>query len=358
MNPGLLRISRNRRWLVKSALLALTLAFTVVSQAETVFPGAHWAKGDPIELGVNSSALDSLASEIQGQGVVIKDGYLVKSWGAIDRRGDIYSAGNAVFATLLFFAVEEGRVGTVEDPVQKFLWDLDPKDKSMRLSHLLNMTSGYTRPELPGAAWAYRNLGMQLFQMTLFDRIFQAPAVAAALHRDRLAKLEFEDAPVFRDRTNTLIASTRDFARLAWLWCQQGRWGQTQLLPREYFERYLHPQVESGVPLSFDTEDNDYLGIGNYRDESDYFGEYGPGIYGYGWWFNATGPLHPDDRTWPDLPEDTFMAIGIRGSVAAVVPSLNLMLVTTYADWGEFRPGDQDSLYNQWMARLVGAVAE
>ena len=49
------------------------------------------------------------------------------------------------------------------------------KDRSMTFRHLGAMTSGYARPEPPGAAWSYNDYAIQLYQKTLFDRVFKEP---------------------------------------------------------------------------------------------------------------------------------------------------------------------------------------
>ena len=43
----------------------------------------------------------------------------------------------------------------------------------MTFRHLANMMSGYGRPDSPGAAWAYNDYAIQLYQRTVFDRVFQ-----------------------------------------------------------------------------------------------------------------------------------------------------------------------------------------
>ena len=237
-----------------------------------------------------------------------------------------------------------------------YYWDLDSKDRGIDFWHLLNMTSGYSRPEPAGEAWCFNQYGTQLLQMTLFDRVFNVPPLAVLLQRDRLGPLQFEDRPAFRERSNTLVSSVRDFARIAWFWCQKGKWGEQQLLPRHYFEHYFKPQVDSSVPLSVATESNDYLHIGHERNESEYFGDFGPGLYGFHWWFNAKGGNGEGPLAWPDAPLDTVLSVGIRGNVAVIIPSRNLVLVSAYSDWGEFHPGDSRSKYNQFIRELVAAL--
>ena len=54
-------------------------------------------------------------------------------------------------------------------------------------------------------------------------------------------------------------------------------------------------------------------GLGTYGGGSDQ-PEWGQGIYGFNWWFNA--PMEPNGPlAWPDAPEYLFMATGIRSCV-------------------------------------------
>jgi hypothetical protein len=32
---------------------------------------------------------------------------------------------------------------------------------------------------------------------------------------------------------------------------------------------------------------------------ADHFTRFGPGVYGFNWWFNETGRDHPDRPNWP-----------------------------------------------------------
>ena len=101
---------------------------------------------------------------------------------------------------------------------------------------------------------------------------------------------------------------------------------------------------------------NDYLGIGSFGGGSDHFTKYGAGIYGFSWWFNATGRLHPTRKTWPDAPDDLVMAIGVGGNCCALLPSRNAVLVAAEADWGQLRAGHRDTKMNRVLAAFANAV--
>lgn len=338
---------------IRRTVLGVLFLIAFRGFASVIFPEETWQEASPQQRGMNARQLDALAARIGGTGVIIKDGYLVKGWGTLRRQSNWFGASNPILSTLLFFAMEEGRIANVSTKVKHYYWDLDSKDRAMDFFHLANMTSGYARLEAAGMAWHYNDYGIALFHMTLMDRVFNASATAVFLNRNRFAPLDFEDRPVFQDRSHSLVASVRDFARIAWFWCQKGKWANKQLLPRSYFDRYCQAQIHIDVTTSLQTEDNDYLYLGNSRNESAHFGDEGRGIYGFGWWFNRGNQPR---LTCPDAPADTFMCIGMRGKVAILIPSLDLILVSAFSDWGKLRPSDPQSLFNQHIKHLTQSL--
>ncbi len=317
-----------------------------------VFPGATWSQSTPEQAGMNGALLDELAIRLGGRGCVVKDGHMVKQWGDIALVRDVLSSAKPVLSTLLFFAIEEGRVDSVDQPVAAFGWELRGKDRSITFRHLGAMTSGYARPEPPGQAWAYNDYAIQLYQRTLFDRVFKDDPKTVSEHPARLGALGLEDGLKFSDRRR-ISASVRDFARIAWFWANEGNWNGRQLLPRRYFAEFRQPQVPSSTPVSREAPTDDYLGIGTFGGGSEHFTRFGPGVYGFNWWFNGPGGQHPENLTWPDAPKDVFMSIGAGGNNAAVIPSLGLVLVAMSADWNELKAGDASSKINQALKLLV-----
>ena len=114
-----------------------------------------------------------MAAALGGRGCAIKNGFVVKAWGAQGKKGDWASSAKPVLSTLLMFALHEGKIKSFDQPVVDFGWELLPKDRTMTLRQLASMTSGYARPEEPGQAWAYNDYAIQLYQKTLFDKIFR-----------------------------------------------------------------------------------------------------------------------------------------------------------------------------------------
>jgi hypothetical protein len=215
------------------------------------------------------------------------------------------------------------------------------------------MSSGYARPEGPGEAWAYNDYAIQLYQKTLFDKVFQEEPKSAAADPRRLGGLGLQDGLEFRKTNRRISASVRDLARIDWFWLNRGKVNGVELLPKRYFDEYMKPQAPKDLPLTRKADTDDYLKIGTYGGESDHFSRCGPGVYGFNWWFNDTGGSQPDVRNWPDAPPDTVMSLGARGNSSAIIPSLNLALVCLNGDWNDNKCGDASTKLN----RALGLVA-
>lgn len=323
-----------------------------------VFPGKSWERKNPEALGLDPAKLDALAELLGGRGCVVKSGYVVKAWGDQAEKSDYYSSAKPILSTLLFFGLKEGKVKSVDQPLADFGWEFRPKDRSMTFRHLGAMSSGYARPEAPGDAWSYNDFAINLYQKTLFDRVFKDGGTPEQVAHDpaRLGAIGLEDGLTFRAKNRRIVGSVRDLARLCWFWENRGNWSGQQILPRSYFDEYVKPQAPKNLPQTAKADTDDNLGIGSYGGGSDHFSSYGPGIYGFNWWFNAQGRTHPDAKTWPDAPDDIFLTLGFGGNSSAILPSKDAVLVALKANWGDVEPGKWDSQMNKVLNTFTKAV--
>lgn len=301
-----------------------------------VFPGKKWRKLPAEALCGNPKALSRFTKAVGGSGVIIKNGYLIKTWGQPSDRRKWASATKPVLSTLMLFAAQEGRI-KVHGRIDPFVPGLLGKDKKITFYHLANMTSGYARYEWPGEAFAYNDYAIKLYHDTLLDKVFTATdnLNQIILKENRLGSLQLQDGDVFEhveDHGWVAHTSPRDFARIGWFWLNKGRWKNKQLLDKQFFDRYLKNQVPESLPGSRYPA-RDYLAVGSYGAISSNQTPFGPGNYGMNWWFN-TGK-----RIWPSLPEDTFQANGHwNKKTVTVIPSLALV-VAGVGDFGPFQPG-------------------
>ena len=168
---------------------------------QRTYPGPIWEAKNPSEVGLNPRSIDEIRELLEGRGCIVRHGYVIKTWGSQSQKGDWLSSSKPVFSTLLFFAVQEGRLDSVHTAIGRFGWELCPKDETMTFHHLANMISGYARPEEPGAAWAYNDYAINLYRLTLFDRLFQGTPAAVPNDPQRLGPLQFEDGLSFWEMT-------------------------------------------------------------------------------------------------------------------------------------------------------------
>ncbi|HEY5564043.1 MAG TPA: serine hydrolase [Rhodothermia bacterium] len=318
----------------------------------TTFPGAAWETRMPSDVGLDPNKLGQLALLVGGSGLIIKDGYLVRSWGPQTTKRDWLSAAKPVTSTLLKFAVQEGLLASenaLVDPfvVQEFGRALEPKDSNITFRHLANMTSGYALPNDPGPGmrWGYNDYGIKLYSLLLARRVFGDSLNVVATHPSRLGALQFQDGSIYSTRQGLGVYTTpRDFARIGWLWLNRGYWNGTQLLSDQAFDVFLSIGVDGGTPQT-DGGLVDYLGVGTYGGGTNQTSA-GPGVYGFNLWTNKNGAL------WPDAPHDTYQANGGWNQHAVtVIPSLKVVAV--WSNSVENHPEDFASPMNQALALLT-----
>ncbi len=352
------RAKRTRRFLpVAIVMLVATFLQPAIVQAAGVYPASTWAQKTPDQLGVNSAYLNAFSNKVGGSGVVIKDGYLIYSWGSPSSNHNWASASKPVISTMLFAAINEGRVASVDSFIRDKGWALQGNDVNITYRQLADMTSGYGLPEGPGEAYAYSDYAIQLYVDTM-DKVFGTTSHLYTAGNKRLRDpLQFQDGQLFESSKGRVTASPRDFARLGLMWMNKGYWQNKQLLPASFFDTYMKADVPDALPRT-SGGGNDYLGVGSYGGGWDQ-DAYMHGIYGFNWWFNTNrdSPL----LTWPSAPADTFLANGRDGKdCMAIIPSLNLVVAAYNNDtsgWGTTVPHTNCSM-NQSLGLLTQAVPE
>jgi len=345
-------------------VLASLVVWASAAEPPVVFPGQHWEQKTPAQVGLDAAKLEAFARSLQQssgrrgekpdtiRGVVIKDGYLVYAWGKQDAGGGWFSASKPVLSTLLFFAIQQGKLKGVDDLVGDWRWALSAKDRTMTFRHLADMTSGYACDEAPGAAWAYNDFGIMLYALTL-ERVYGCSIKDAA---DAVfAPLQLEDGSLIGDhlRGRGVSTTARDFARVGWFWLNRGNWNGRQVLAREFFDKYCRPHVPPDLPVSPCQDTDDYLQIGSYGGTNNQHA-YGPGLYGFNWWFNAISP-RTHQLNWPDAPADTLAALGFGGNRMFIIPSRNLV-IAAHGHWGPSEPGKRDGRINTSLSLLMEAL--
>jgi CubicO group peptidase (beta-lactamase class C family) len=244
------------------------------------------------------------------------------------------SVAKSVLGALVGIAVGEGRIGSVDDPITRYVPELAGRDRRfarITLRHLLTMTSGlryeedggpwgddtatYYAPDLralalegtevaeePGRRFHYNNFNPLLVGLAL-ERAVGTP-VATYLEARLWRPLGMEaagswsldsQASGFEKMESGLNARAVDFARFGLLFAQEGAWRGRQLVPRAW------------------VRDTDLVRTGGRGPASS---------YQYFWW------VHDQRR-----PSARF-ALGKYGQLIYVVPDTDLVLVRLGRDSG------------------------
>ncbi|HJO03056.1 MAG TPA: serine hydrolase [Acidobacteriota bacterium] len=290
-----------------------------------VFPRAHWKNRTAAALDLDGSVLDAFVAKVGGSGIIVRHGYIVRSWGVVDERLDWASALKSLLGTLLFLAIDEGTLSGVHQTIAADWPDLKVPDRRITFHHLANNISGYAMPDRPGKAWSYNDNGIRLLCESL-RKVYGGRTVAQAI-RKRLRRLKLEDGlSGARERCGVLI-SVRDFARVGWLWLNRGIWRKRQVIADGHFSDSVRVQVPGPMAVARATACNDYLGVGTFGGECSQT-PFGPGIFGYTWWFNGIVG-GSQRRAWPAAPVDTYVADGDWDArIVVVIPSLDMVAVT------------------------------
>ncbi len=321
-------------------------AFTASVPAQKVFPGEDWeyrtASAERAALGIDSAALDAWVGNLSGlpanSGMIVRNGYVVAAWGEVDDGLDGWvSTWKAQVGLTALLAHADGLISDFSDPIAPHVrsaFGRDPieKDRGMTFGQLARNTSGYGRIEAPGEAFAYADASPNLAGEILAD------AVAAAGYdgwftymRDRLDPAEGPGIG-FQELFFPTRRSTRDAARMAWLWANGGQWDGNWLVPEPYFKQFVKPLTPFGLPVSTGTDpvNGDYLEVGGIEIAANYQPQ---GGFGFWWYFNNRPVIRPGDqavaeptRKLPGLPHDAFTAFGTGGKYMVAIPSLNMAL--------------------------------
>ncbi|MGI9544172.1 MAG: serine hydrolase domain-containing protein, partial [Cyclobacteriaceae bacterium] len=156
--------------------------------------GTDWEQKDPQEVGLKEKALQDAvrfaqANEYQGArdlrlailkgferepyhellgpvkkrggpaGMILKNGYLVASWGDLSRVDMSFSVTKSYLSTTAGLALDAGLIGNVDEKVKDYVWDntfQGAHNSNITLRHLLTQSSDWSGTLWGGHDWADR----------------------------------------------------------------------------------------------------------------------------------------------------------------------------------------------------------
>jgi len=318
----------------------------------TSFPTASWETVAPEDVGINPDQLartktwlDERVEDRKYRFALVKGGKLVVEWNHGIEAGEkipTASTWKSMLSNLLGIVVAEGKLPSADAQVYDY-WPeymnvpegegpkdgryAFAKDRGITFRQLISNTSGYMKPgEDPGTVFHYQSYGMCIlahalahlygyydvsnpegsvgFKQLLLDKLADPLGVEWQYSTGTIDLHSKARQNIFSYGTR-IFTTTLDLARAGWLWCNYGRWQNTQLVP----EAWMRDSTQVAPHIKQHCDEKDWL-------------------YGNGFWSNSEGKL------WPDLPRDGFHSWGAGGHYVAVFPSQELVIVQNTDPFG------------------------
>jgi CubicO group peptidase (beta-lactamase class C family) len=255
-----------------------------------------------------------------------------------------FSVAKSFDSTLVGIAIDEGKIGSVGDPITKYLPELanrDPRFAQVTIRDLLMMSAGlrynedplyhdnevtYQAPDLrraalektaivdaPGKRWLYNNYHPLLLGMVL-ERV-TGTSVTAYLQEKLWEPLGMEyasswsingDQDGLEKMESGINARAIDFAKFGRLMLNYGQWEGKQIVSRAWVEQATQPEEK---PASYYGDDPFFVSQGHY--------------YKFFWW----GYKRPEG-------ENDFCGVGNKGQYIYISPQKRVIIVRNGFDYG------------------------
>lgn len=361
-------------------LLFLFTALTVFSQSTNYFPprNADWERRGPDDMGMDEDGVKEAVAfaekneysgsrdlriailkgferepfhEILGPtkkrggpaGMILKDGYLIASWGDTKRVDMTFSVTKSFLSTVAGLAEDKGLIASTEDKVDQYIWDGTfggEHNSQITWEHLLQQNSDWSgelwggldwadRPPREGGLddWKYRKLNEPGTVMEYNDvrvnllaycltHVWRKP-VPEVLKKEIMDPIGasttwrwfgYENAWTEIDGVQMksvtggghsgggIFIHAEDMARFGLLFLNNGRWEKDELISSAWIEKATTPSIPNPS-------------------------------YGYLWWLNTEG-----DRQWKGWSENLFYAAGFGGNFIIVDREHDLVVVTRWLE--------------------------
>jgi CubicO group peptidase (beta-lactamase class C family) len=307
----------------------------------TEWPGEHWSMTAPAEVGMDEARLQQArdyALSGGGSGMILRHGKVVMTWGDQAKLYDLKSSSKSIGVTALGLALQDGKV-RLDDPAIHSQPALAVPPESNRstgwigqitLRHLGNQTAGFEKPGgygrllfAPGTKWFYSDAGpnwlAECLTLTygrdlndlMAERVFTPLGLTTTdiAWRENAFRPHELNGIKRREFGSGFSANVGALARIGYLYLNEGRWRDRQIIPAEFVRQASRPVPQlAGLP--------------------EYDSAHGNGSEHYSllWWNNGDGTI-------PGLPRDAFWSWGLYNSHILVIPSLDIVATRAGDSW-------------------------
>ncbi len=341
-----------------SAFLFLThLHDNAFANEPVVYPAKNWVEKSPESQGIDpvklQEAMDYLKANCDSEyGIksvaIICNGYLIYKGESSKAQRSVFSVTKSFTSTIAGHLIDQGKL-----KLETHAKDIEPllaeKYPDVTIRHFLTMTSGYSAvgdspwpnfkiddcsltpfdPDkplfAPGTKYCYYDEAMMMFGRVLTRVCGQS--LTDYLQSKILTPMGIDSSWSWNEKRGVLnqipidngscyiSMSAEQLARFGYLFLNNGKWGEKQLVSNEWVEQATRNQVPATIPLMETKRIID-----------------GRGEYGFNWWIN--GFSKDGQKSLPNAPDRTYYASGANNNQCFVVPEWKMVIV---------RLGDYDS---------------
>jgi CubicO group peptidase (beta-lactamase class C family) len=313
-------------------------------------------------MGLQAGPLDEAMSYALiggGSGVILKGGRVVLAWGSQTQLYDVKSTTKSIGATAAGLAIADGLI-SLDDLAQQHLpgFGLPPDSNhatgwldQITLRQLATHTAGFAKQggyidltQAPGTMWSYSDGGLNWFadvltqvyredlNALLFRRVFSVLGIDSAdlVWRSNAMRDDLLNGVKRREFGSGIRINVDAMARIGYLYLRNGTWNGSQILPAGFVDTVRQPQpAVVGLPVN---------NPASFPEASNH--------YGVAWFTNTDGTL-------PEVPTDAYWGWGLRDSVIAVIPSLDIVAVRAGNGFGR----DGWNADYAWIAPFLTPIA-
>jgi len=271
--------------------------------------------------------------------VIVYDGYLVAERYSPGISKDTpligWSMTKSVTSALVGILVGQGKL-SIEEPAPVPEWkEPDDPRRAITLDHLLRMSSGlkfveeyednpasdvnimlFLRPDAaayaasmpvevsPDEKWSYSSGTTNIISRIIRHTVGNQTDYVAFPRKALFNRIGMRSAIMEMDASGTYVGSSfmyataRDWARFGLLYLQDGIWQGERILPEGWVKYSTTPTPRAPK-----------------------------GRYGAHFWLNRGDSENPEDRPFPQLPTDLFLAWGFQEQQTVILPSHKLVVV-------------------------------
>lgn len=276
-------------------------------------------------------------------GIILKDGYMIASWGDINRVDMTFSVTKSFLSTVAGLAVDQNLIKSEMDFAKSYVWDgtySGEHNSQITWQHLLQQNSDWSgelwggkdwsdRPpregglddwknreyHVPGTVMEYNDVRVNVLAYSLMQvwrkplpqvlkEHIMDPIGASTTWRWYGYKKAWTTIDGIQMKSVTggghsgggIFISAEDMARFGLLFLNRGRWKDQQLISEDWIDRAITPSVPNSR-------------------------------YGYMWWLNKDL-----DSQMDGVSNEVFYAAGFGGNFIIVDPSTNVVAVTRWLE--------------------------